>query len=497
MNIAVSNKLLSQAKWTVFIRVIIGALAGLIAGLLYGVLLNSQHMSPLMNAVDIPGDQLTHLLLSILVGVGFGFAFGERATTAGTSFLWGIVAGLIWWLLGPLTLFPLMHGIRPDWAITSARQAFPLLVGLAVAYGAFMGLLYSGFYWFYQNRTTPHLARQILLRLVQALVSGGIAGLLGGVVFGGWMAQAGFYPLVAGLVNSNDPVTGQWLHLLISVLIGSSYGLLFRHDISRTGSSIAWGVVYGLVWWILGPLTLMPWLLGQGVQWTITAAQNVFPSLIGHVIYGVVLGMTYATLNQIWRTLFVDSDPLTREPEGPGTRTLRSLGLGAVASVAGGLVFTIVMVATDTLPKVANIIGMTTPLEGFVVHMVISILIGASYGLLFRREATTPTLAFGWGLVYGLVWWFLGPLTLFPLLLGQPIQWSLDAALQVYPSLIGHLAYGVVLALGYYWLLRRYDIGRMLPKSDLMSDQASSSAYPALSFLVLLLTLFLLLILAH
>jgi hypothetical protein len=30
-----------------------------------------------MNAVDIPGDQLIHLLLSILVGVGFGFAFGE------------------------------------------------------------------------------------------------------------------------------------------------------------------------------------------------------------------------------------------------------------------------------------------------------------------------------------------------------------------------------------------------------------------------------------
>ncbi len=471
MNIAVSNKLLSQAKSTMFIRGILGALAGLIAGLLYGVLLNSQHMSPMMNPVDILGDQVTHLLLSILVGAGFGFAFGERASTAGTGFLWGIVAGLIWWLLGPLTIFPLMHGIHPDWAITSARQAFPLLVGLAVAYGAFMGLLYSGFHWFYQNRTTPHLARQILLRILQALVSGGIAGLLGGV--------------------------GQWLHLLISILIGSSYGLLFRHDIGRTGSSIAWGVVYGLVWWILGPLTLMPWLLGQGVQWSIPAAQNVFPSLVGHLIYGVVLGMTYATLNQIWRTLFVDSDPLTREPEGPGTRTLRSLGLGAAASIAGGLVFTIVMVATNTLPKVASIVGMTTPFEGFVVHMVISILIGASYGLLFRREATTPTLAFGWGLVYGLVWWFLGPLTLFPLLLGQPIQWSLDAALQVYPSLIGHLAYGVVLALGYYWLLRRYDTERTLPKSDLMNDQASSSAYPALSFLVLLLSLFLLLILAH
>jgi hypothetical protein len=62
-----------------------------------------------------------------------------------------------------------------------------------------------------------------------------------------------------------------------------------------------------------------------------------------------------------------------------------------------------------------------------------------------------------WGLVYGLAWWFLGPLTLLPTFLGAGIQWSLAAALDAYPSLIGHLAYGGATALAYRALARRND----------------------------------------
>ncbi|MEO8391367.1 MAG: hypothetical protein ABI700_00105 [Chloroflexota bacterium] len=477
------------------VRIGLGAVAGLVAGLIYGLLLSSQHMSPMMSPVDVPGDQITSLVLSLLVGVGFGLTFSRLATTAGAGLIWGIVFGVLWWVVGPLTLFPFVHGVRPDWAIASARAAFPLLVGLAVAYGAFMGLLYSVLTGLYQNRLTSQFVRRLALRVLAALLGGGLAGLFGGLAFGAWMAQAGFFPLVAGLVNSNSAETGRTLHLIISIAIGASYGVLFRRDIGRIGSSIAWGAVYGLIWWVLGPLTLMPWLLGQGVQWNIPAAQNAFASLIGHVIYGIVLGMAYAFLSQVWQTLFVDSDPLSREPEGPGTRNLRAIGVGAAASIVGGLVFTVVMVETNTLPKVANIVGMTTPLEGFVVHMVISILIGASYGLLFRREAVSPMSALFWGITYGLVWWFLGPLTLFPLLLGQPLQWSLDAALQVYPSLVGHLAYGAGLALVYPFLLRRFAAHTSTRHSSDGATEDNQASAPALWMLMLVLGLLLPLIL--
>ena len=43
-------------------------------------------------------------------------------------------------------------------------------------------------------------------------------------------------------------------------------------------------------------------------------------------------------------------------------------------------------------------------------------------GLLFRRESYTYGVGLAWGLVYGLMWWLLGPLTLMPILLGNPLR---------------------------------------------------------------------------
>jgi hypothetical protein len=33
-------------------------------------------------------------------------------------------------------------------------------------------------------------------------------------------------------------------------------------------SAVGWGVSYGFVWWLIGPLTLMPILLGTTPDWT-------------------------------------------------------------------------------------------------------------------------------------------------------------------------------------------------------------------------------------
>ena len=122
------------------------------------------------------------------------------------------------------------------------------------------------------------------------------------------------------------------------------------------------------------------------------------------------------------------------------------------------MAFTVVMLKTGVLPMVASLIGLSSSMAGFVVHMVISAIIGGSYGLLFRREAYTYGAGLAWELVYGLVWWFLGPLTLMPILLGAEVQWSLASALSAYPSLIGHLWYGSATALVYQFLVRRYDL---------------------------------------
>lgn len=60
-----------------------------------------------------------------------------------------------------------------------------------------------------------------------------------------------------------------------------------------------------------------------------------------------------------------------------------------------------------------------------------------------------------WGLLYGALWWFLGALTLFPVLLGGALAWDGADAVRQLPSLVGHLAYGAVTALVFLSFERR------------------------------------------
>jgi hypothetical protein len=181
-----------------------------------------------------------------------------------------------------------------------------------------------------------------------------------------------------------------------------------------------------------------------------------FGSLIGHAVYGILLGLLYAWGNRLWVGLFIESDPLKRQAEGPGIVTLRSLAWGALASVLGGLLFSIIMVATGVLPQVAALIRGSSPLAGFAVHLVISVLIGMSYGLLFEHESPDAGSSLAWGMLYGLAWWFLGPLTLMPILLGHAVTWTMQAGDLLLPSLLGHVIYGAATGLVFFWLERQH-----------------------------------------
>jgi uncharacterized membrane protein YagU involved in acid resistance len=221
---------------------------------------------------------------------------------------------------------------------------------------------------------------------------------------------------------------------------------------------MGWGLAYGIFWWFLGPLTILPIWQGHPLplDWSVQHGGELFGSLVGHIIYGLLLGLIYATLDRLWVGFFVESDPINREPEGPGLRTLTAMGWGAVASLAGGLLFGLVMIATGALPKVAGIVGGTSPALGFVIHLGVSAIIGMTFGLLFRYEAPNLGSGIAWGLLYGLVWWFLGWLTLLPILLGGSFTWSVKAAGALLPSLIGHLAYGAATAFVFMILERRH-----------------------------------------
>jgi hypothetical protein len=53
--------------------------------------------------------------------------------------------------------------------------------------------------------------------------------------------------------------------------------------------TIALGLLYGLAWWVVGALLIMPAWLGMS-EMIFVVDDNAWWSLLGHLIYGLILG---------------------------------------------------------------------------------------------------------------------------------------------------------------------------------------------------------------
>src|SRR5271155_504617 len=411
----------------------VGAGGGLIqAGILHASLANS-------------------CLLGASFGLLFGLFFARRASSAGAGLIWGLSAALLLWIVVPTLAMPLhADGRELSNMLDETRKRFPELVAYLVCLGMPIGIalgIRGGLHR--RNVETP-------FRWGRAIVAGGFAGAASGLVFGYWMLKGDFFPLIAGWRDVPSQPEKVLLQFAIALTIGATFGMLFQRDVRGYGSCMGWGLGYAVLWWFLGPLTFFPLIAGTDLNWSVDGASQVFGALVGYILYGLILGVAYATLDRIWVRLFIQSDPLNRESEGPGFRLFRSLQWGALAGLVGGLISSPVMLATGILPKIAGLGSGFSLFGGLLIHLSISALIGMSYGLLFRNEASSLGLGLGWGWLFGLIWWYLGPMTFLPLMLTGVCDWSTDAASALLPSLVGHLIYGAATALTFLLLERRY-----------------------------------------
>ncbi len=121
-------------------------------------------------------------------------------------------------------------------------------------------------------------------------------GLVGGLLFGVMMAMMGMLGMVAQVVRSNSALVGFIYHMFNSAVIGALFVPLFGRLSSDKGRGLIFGLAYGVIWWFLGPLILMPLALGMGVMISAEGMKMALPSLWGHLVYGGVLGILYPVL---------------------------------------------------------------------------------------------------------------------------------------------------------------------------------------------------------
>jgi hypothetical protein len=141
------------------------------------------------------------------------------------------------------------------------------------------------------------------------LKAGIIAGLIAGIVFGIMMTvmhaptpDGGSMPMmamVAMVVKSKSLAVGWLYHLFNSAVIGGLFGWILGSRVTDFGRAAGWGGAYGFIWWILGGLILMPIFLSMPAfaPLQMPAMRPVaFASLMGHLIYGLILGGAFFPL---------------------------------------------------------------------------------------------------------------------------------------------------------------------------------------------------------
>ena len=120
-------------------------------------------------------------------------------------------------------------------------------------------------------------------------VAGTVGGIAGGIVFGILMAMMGMLPVIASMVGSDSAVVGFGVHLMISIGIGLGLTVPFGNRLlTGYARGALVGLVYGAIWWVLGPLLIMPAMMGMPL---FAIDGGAWMSLMGHMIYGIILGL--------------------------------------------------------------------------------------------------------------------------------------------------------------------------------------------------------------
>ena len=143
------------------------------------------------------------------------------------------------------------------------------------------------------------------------LIDGAIAGVVGGLVFGLMMQmmkaptpEGGSVPMmvmVAMVVGSQSLAVGWLYHLFNSAVIGALFGVVVGARVRTTASGLGLGTAWGIVWWVIGGLVLMPILLGMEAFASLKMPPMrpvAMGSLIGHLLFGAITGLVYARLHR-------------------------------------------------------------------------------------------------------------------------------------------------------------------------------------------------------
>lgn len=128
------------------VKLMSGALAGFAGGIPIGILISltggMQRVAVLAGGDSPILGWFLHLAASAVLGVGYALIVGQHDLGRGGHMLAAAGYAAIWWLIGTLTLMPLIQGMPLGWNAGAAMTMLPKLFGL-LFYGMSLGWYYE------------------------------------------------------------------------------------------------------------------------------------------------------------------------------------------------------------------------------------------------------------------------------------------------------------------------------------------------------------------
>jgi hypothetical protein len=117
----------------------------LVGGVLFAVVLTLVGALPkvarIVGAHSSSVGLVVHFVVAAVIGVSYAVLFRRLSFDVLSGVGWGVSYGFFWWVLGDLTLLPLLSGGALHWDAGDLATEFPSLVG-HLAYGAALGAVY-------------------------------------------------------------------------------------------------------------------------------------------------------------------------------------------------------------------------------------------------------------------------------------------------------------------------------------------------------------------
>ncbi|KTD09198.1 hypothetical protein Lgra_2433 [Legionella gratiana] len=139
------------------------------------------------------------------------------------------------------------------------------------------------------------------MRNISWIWQGAVAGIIAGIVFTFFLVHAGMLTTLGNIINLPNTEGGLLVHAVVSIGSGIAFALVLGWLINSWTSAVVLGVLFGFALWVGGPMTILP-ALSSGVslfaKWTIEGIKQNVPALVGHIVFGVVLGISYFMLKQ-------------------------------------------------------------------------------------------------------------------------------------------------------------------------------------------------------